>query len=147
MADEKKLERIYNVNLTKAYEYTRTRRALRTVKLLRAFLARNFRVELEDVKLSEPLNSYIWRDSIQKPPRHIKVKGVKENGIVHAFMHDEEATTAAKVANKKKKDDAKKVNASKIDAKTKAAQTPNAKKEKKLPVAKVQSSKKEEKKK
>jgi len=108
MADEKKLERIYNVNLTKAYEYTRTRRTLRTVKLLREFLARNFRVETDKVKLSEPLNTYLWRDSIEKPPRHVKVRGVKENGEVKAYLHDEQEIKAAKEQKKKKKDDAKK---------------------------------------
>lgn len=108
MAEEKKLERIYNVNLTKAYEHTRTKRAIRTVKILRDFLARHFKALAKNVKLSEALNSYVWRDSMQKPPRHVKVRGVKDGDTVKAYLHDEEQTKAKKEQKTKKKDDAKK---------------------------------------
>jgi large subunit ribosomal protein L31e len=106
MADEKKLERVYTINLSKAYSYLRTKRAMRAVKILRAYLARHFKVELEGVKLSEALNSYIWRDSIQRPPRRVKVKGVREGGTLHAYLHGEEEANSAKAQKKAAKKDA-----------------------------------------
>ena len=82
---ENKVERIYTVNLSKAYDYVRTKRAGRAVKILRDYLARHFKVAGADVSLSEGVNSRVWRDSIQKPPRKLKVRAVKEEGVVKVF--------------------------------------------------------------
>ena len=54
------LERIYTVNLSEAYNYIRTKRARRAVKLLRAFAARHMKAELENVKISNGTNSAIF---------------------------------------------------------------------------------------
>jgi len=136
MADEKKkLERIYTVNLSGAYDYIRTKRARRAVKMLREYLARHFKVVVENVKLSETVNSYVWRDSMQKPPRRVKVRGVKEDDIVHIYMHDEEQTKKVKADKKKQKDDSKKANldkkAKKQSAKKEEKKEPSVKTEKK----------------
>ncbi len=102
--DSKKLERIYTVNLSKAYEYLRTRRTERAVVLLRAFLARHFKVRPEAVSISEGVNSTLWRDSIQKPPRRIKIRGVLEDGTLKAWLiGEEEALAKKKSADEKAK--------------------------------------------
>ncbi len=96
--DSKKLERIYTVNLSKAYEYLHTRRTERAVVLLRAFLARHFKVRKEVVSISEGINSLLWRDSIQKPPRRIKIRGVLEDAKLKAWLIGEEESLAKKKA-------------------------------------------------
>ncbi len=94
MADEKvvskKLERIYTVPFGKAYDYIRTRRTMRAVKLLRAFLSRHFKVNEEAVRISAGVNDALWRDGIQKPPRKLKVRGVLDEGKLTAWLIGEE---------------------------------------------------------
>lgn len=102
--DNKKIERIYTVNLGAAYEYLRTKRAIRAVKILREYLARHFKADIKEVKLSELLNAYIWRDSMQKPPRRVKVRGIKDGQRVNVYLHDEEEIKKVKAENKKQKD-------------------------------------------
>ena len=137
MDNDKKIERIYTVNLSDAYEYTRTKRAIRTVKILREFIARHMKVEPQEVKISSTVNSYLWRDSIQRPPRKVKVKVVKDAQQVTVSMHDEEKTTAIKeqkkkIKEEKKKKTTKKQDAPKIEQKT-AQKKPQTEKQKDKP--------------
>jgi large subunit ribosomal protein L31e len=88
MAD--KLERIYTVPLGKAYEGVRTKRARRAVTILRQFLVRHMKPKDKDsVSISTALNDIIWRRSMQHPPRRVKIRTVKEDGKVNAYLVDE----------------------------------------------------------
>jgi len=104
MAD--KLERIYTVPLGEAYEAIRNKRAGKAVKILREFAGRHMKAEEEDVALSMALNEFIWKRSIQKPPRKVKVRLIKENGKVKAYLADEKIEEPKK--EDKKKAEAKK---------------------------------------
>ncbi len=86
MAD---LERVYTVPLGKVYNYPRTRRAIKAAKMVRSFIARHFKTDVENVRLSNMVNAYIWKRGIQKPPRRIKVKAKKFNEKVFVFVMDE----------------------------------------------------------
>lgn len=88
MADEI-LERIYTVPLGDAYEYTRTKRTPRAVKMLRQFISKHMKAELDAVSLSNLLNSHLWERSIQKPPRKVKVRAVKAEEKVKVYLPDE----------------------------------------------------------
>ncbi len=143
MADASKLERIYTVPLSKAYDYIRTRRTERAVKLLREFIARHMKVALEGVRISEGVNMLLWRDSIQKPPRKIKVRVVREGEMARAWLPGEEEEM------KKKEDERKKVQeAKKKEAEKKEGAKPADKKEEKkeIDAKKDAEEKKEEKK-
>ncbi len=97
----KKLERIYTVPFGKAYEYLRTRRTRRAMKLLRAFLSRHFKVKDEAVRISQGVNDAMWRDGIQKPPRSLKIRGVFEDGRLTAWMIGEEEKVKKAMDEKK----------------------------------------------
>lgn len=99
MAD--KIERIYTVPLGKAYEYVRTKRTRRAVKLLRAFVSRHMKADEEDVSLSNALNGTLWKRSIQKPPRRVKIRVIKEDGRVKAYLADEKIEEPKKAEPKK----------------------------------------------
>ncbi len=86
-----KLERIYTVNLTGAYGFPRTKRAIKAVEILRAYIQRHMKAREGRVVLSNAANAFVWARSIQKPPRRIKVKAVKENGNVTVTLMDEKA--------------------------------------------------------
>ncbi|MEM4633615.1 MAG: 50S ribosomal protein L31e [Candidatus Anstonellaceae archaeon] len=101
------LERIYTIPLAEAYEYVRTKRAKRAVKLVRQFAIRHMKAE--DAKISEGVNQRIFRDGIQKPPRRIKVRIVKgEDGIAKVWMIGEEEKLKAEAEKKSKELEAKK---------------------------------------
>ena len=84
-----KIERLYTVPLNKAYEYTRTKRARRTVKILKAYLNQHTKAKDVNIRLSNMLNSFIWSRGIEKPPRKVKIKVIKEGEMVKAYLHDE----------------------------------------------------------
>ena len=67
----------------------RNKRVPRAVKILRAFIARHMKADGEKIALSEALNKHLWRSSIQKPPRRVKVRLIKEEGSRHAYLADE----------------------------------------------------------
>ncbi|MFH2105869.1 MAG: 50S ribosomal protein L31e [Candidatus Micrarchaeota archaeon] len=96
MAD---VEKVINVNLTKSYEYTRTRRTERTVKILRDFIGKS--TKADDVKLSNALNSSVWCRGIEKPPRKIKVRVIVRDGVASVYLPDEKIEKETKKAEKK----------------------------------------------
>jgi large subunit ribosomal protein L31e len=84
--DEKRLEREYTIPLRKSTNkspsYKKTNKAIRTIK---EFLARHMKVEdrnLDNVRINKYLNEMIWHRGIKHPPSKIKVKAIKEDGIV-----------------------------------------------------------------
>ena len=93
-----KLEKIYTVRISKAYNYPRITRARRAVNLLRKFIARHMKAA--EVSISNVLNAEIWRNGIEKPPRTGKIKAVKEGEIAKAYLFGEEEAAAARQKRK-----------------------------------------------
>jgi len=83
------LERIYTIPLGRAYDLTRVRRARTAVKMIRSFLARHMKAGEDDVRVSMGINELVWARGIQKPPRKVKIRAVKDAGKVSAFLMDE----------------------------------------------------------
>lgn len=127
-----KLERIYTVPLGDAYEVSRNKRVPRAVKLLRAFIARHMKADGEKITLSEALNKHLWRSSIQKPPRRVKVRFIKDEGFIRAYLADEKIEEPKKKEEKKEEKPAEK-----------AEKKPEAKKEEKKPEPKKEVKKEE----
>src|SRR5208282_4419450 len=70
-------ERTYTIPLHHVHVVTpRVRRAPRSVRDVRAFIARHMRAE--EVSISNEVNELLWARSINKPPRRIKVRAVKD---------------------------------------------------------------------
>jgi len=81
-----KLEREYTIPLRKSTNkvpsYKKANKAIRTIK---EFLAKHMKVadrDLNLVKIDKYLNETIWHQGIKHPPSKIKVKAIKEDGIV-----------------------------------------------------------------
>ena len=70
-------ERTYTIPLHHVHVVTpRMRRAPRSVRDVRAFIARH--MSAEEVSISNEVNELLWARSINKPPRRIKVRAVKD---------------------------------------------------------------------
>lgn len=117
------LERIYTIPLALAYDYVRTKRARRAIKLIRAFALRHMKAE--DAKISEGVNAAIFRNGMQKPPRRIKVRIAKaEDGVAKVWLIGEEEKI--KELLKKKEDAKKKTEEAKPKAEAKKEDKPAA---------------------
>ncbi|MFH0817486.1 MAG: 50S ribosomal protein L31e [Candidatus Micrarchaeota archaeon] len=129
MAEE--LERIYVVPLGAAYEKPRVKRANRTVKLLRSFIARHMKAGEESVSLSSAVNSAIWESGIKKPPRRLKVIANRnKEGKVNVYLSGEKEEQAkASEITEKRKEAKKKLAGEKKEA------TPKKEEKKQEPVA------------
>jgi len=70
-------EKTYTISLRHAWVVTpRGRRAPRAVRDVRDFVSRHMKAE--EVAISNEVNSAIWARSINKPPRKITVRAVKD---------------------------------------------------------------------
>ncbi len=83
-----KKEAIYTIPLYRVYWGRRSNRAARAIRLVRRFIARHFGVEEKDVIIHNNVNEYIWSRSIEKPPRRITVRAMKdqESGKVKVVL-------------------------------------------------------------
>ena len=103
------LERIYTIPLGDIYEIVRMKRGKRAITFIRDFALRHMKAA--DTRISEGVNSAILRDGIEKPPRRIKVRIVKdENSVAKVWLVGEE---------EKLKEDAEKAKKAEEEAKKK----------------------------
>jgi large subunit ribosomal protein L31e len=91
MAD---LERIYTIPLRSAYDAVRGKRSRKAIKIVRSFISRHMKAEMDEVSISEGVNKLIWKRGIQKPPRKIKVRAVKAGEGVSVLLVDEKVGEA-----------------------------------------------------
>ena len=86
MAEEKTLERTYNVPLRKEFlKVPKYKRAKKAVKALKQFLAKH--MKSDNVKIGKYLNDEIWKHGIKNPPHHVELNAVKDKeGLVTAEL-------------------------------------------------------------
>ncbi len=85
-AKPEKIEREYVIPFRKKVGVVpRYKRANKTIKTIKEFLARHMKVydrDLNKIKIDGFLNEQIWARGIKRPPHKIKVRAVKEGDIV-----------------------------------------------------------------
>lgn len=89
-------ERIYTIPLGKAWASPRKRRSPRAIRLIKSFVQRHMKVgtkteEEEEGEgrliISNEVNQLVWRRGIEKPPRKIRVRAVKDKeGNVTVYL-------------------------------------------------------------
>ena len=81
-------EKIFTIPLRDAYRKAHNKRVPYAARLVRAYLKSHMKAD--EVKIGQHLNAELWSRSISKPPRRIRVKAFKEDGIVKAELmgHD-----------------------------------------------------------
>jgi large subunit ribosomal protein L31e len=91
-------ERIYTIPLSRALIAPRKKRAPRAVRIVKSFIQKHMKIEektataeeeAEGGKLviSEEVNKKLWSRGIEKPPRNIRVRAVKDKeGIVTLYL-------------------------------------------------------------
>ena len=97
-ADEEVVEeRIYTIPFyPKLKLSTRYKRAPRAVRIMKDFIFRHMKAE--DIIIDPELNEYIWARGIQKPPRKVRVRAIKdEEGIVELYLVEKKVATEARI--------------------------------------------------
>ena len=83
------VERIYTIPLVKAWASPRHRRTVRAINLIKEFASRH--MKSSEIRIAPELNQMIWERGIEKPPRRIRVKMVKDkDGVVTVSPTEEE---------------------------------------------------------
>lgn len=95
----------YVISLQKVYDdKPRTRRANKAITVVYDFFKKHTRKEKKDIIISKEVNEYIWKRSIQKPPRKVSVSIKLSNDKVYVFLKDsKEFKEFGKVSEKKEK--------------------------------------------
>ncbi len=101
-------ERICTIPLGDAYRAPRTKRTPRAVKLLRQYVTKHMKARGMRVIMSNKLNELLWARSIQKPPRRVKVRLIKEEEAVRAYLSDEKIEESKAEEKKEEKEIPKK---------------------------------------
>ncbi len=88
-------ERFYTIPLRKAWIVPRKKRAPKAARIVKAFVLKHMKVRTEAEGEEEPeklvidntVNEKIWSKGIEKPPRKIKVRVVKDKeGVVSVLL-------------------------------------------------------------
>jgi len=87
-----RLEREYVIPLRQKWKnVARYKRTNRAVKAVKEFLVRHMGIrdrDLNKVRIDKLLNEHLWHRSIQNPLSKVKVKAVRENGIVKVELFE-----------------------------------------------------------
>jgi large subunit ribosomal protein L31e len=88
-------ERFYTIPLSKAWIVPRKKRAPKATRIVRSFVLKHMKVRTEAEGEEEPerlvidneVNEKLWSRGIEKPPRKIKVRVVKDNeGVITVLL-------------------------------------------------------------
>ena len=90
-------ERFYTIPLGKAWIYPRKKRAPKAMRIIKSFVKKHMKLrtevevegeeEAERLVISDEVNEKIWSRGIQKPPRKIRVRAVKDKeGVVTVHL-------------------------------------------------------------
>jgi len=91
-------ERIYTIPLRRAWISPRKKRAPRAVRIVKSFIQRHMKIEAEAkadeeeeekgrLVISNEVNEKLWSRGIEKPPRNIRVRAVKDKeGTVTLYL-------------------------------------------------------------
>ncbi|RLI04805.1 50S ribosomal protein L31e [Candidatus Bathyarchaeota archaeon] len=81
-------ERFYVIPLRKAWIVSRLKRTPKAMRVLKEFLKRHLKTE--DFRINGSLNRFIWSRGIEKPPRKVRVRVVKDKeGIFTVYPLEE----------------------------------------------------------
>jgi large subunit ribosomal protein L31e len=70
----------------------KNKRMNRSVREIKAFLARHMHTELSSIQISQQLNEFLWKGGLHNPPSRIKIKVStdKEGKVLASLMEEKE---------------------------------------------------------
>ena len=90
-------ERFFTIPLGKAWIAPLKKRTPRAIKIIRSFIERHMKLKTQEIieeegetrrlVISNEVNNRVWKRSIEKPPRRVRVRAVRyKNGAITVFL-------------------------------------------------------------
>lgn len=100
-------ERVYTINLGKAWLSPDNQRAKRAINMIKEFARHHMKTE--QIRIDQDLSQAVWKRGIRSPPRKIRVKMAKtdEGHVVVSTYEEEDKTKAVEEKVEEKSKDAK----------------------------------------
>lgn len=75
-------EKMFTINFRKVWITPRKKRAPRAIEVMKEYMKRHMKAE--NIIISNEINEQVWSKGIEKPPRKLKVRAVKdkENRVI-----------------------------------------------------------------
>ena len=91
MAEQNKAtEQIYTIPLRGVKNYPVWKRSNNAITLIREYLSKHMKIDVEKIKVSSELNEAVWEHGITKPPNKVRVKAVRtEDGVTAQVVGSE----------------------------------------------------------
>lgn len=92
MADEKEFkEVVYTIPLRDLLRTPRTKRAPKAVKLIREYVAKHRKTDIDNVWIDKEVNEMVWARGIEHPPNKVtlKVAWVEGEDLVEVLLPEE----------------------------------------------------------
>lgn len=85
--EEIEKEELYTIPFRDVKHVARHKRTNRAIKILKHYIKRHMKVNPIDIRIDPELNEELWKRGIEKPPRKIRVRAVKDTeGIVEVYL-------------------------------------------------------------
>jgi len=121
----KEIERNFTISLVKMRKETRPKRATKAVTEIRKFIARHLKVDVKNVKVSQLVNQFLWKNGREKIPGKIRVKALSDGKQASVYMENE------KIEKKKEKKEQEGKKEEKPEKQTEEQKNAEAEKERK----------------
>ena len=85
--EEIEKEELYTIPFRDVKHAPRHKRTVRAIKILKHYIERHMKVNPIDIRIDPELNEELWKRGIEKPPRKIRVRAVKDTeGICEVYL-------------------------------------------------------------
>jgi large subunit ribosomal protein L31e len=76
---------IFTIPLGDLWKESRWRRTPKALRILKSFILRHLKMEPESLRISQDLNKILWMRGIEKPPRRIRVRVMRDKEGVYTL--------------------------------------------------------------
>jgi large subunit ribosomal protein L31e len=70
-------ERVVTIPLRDVFAVPSYKRSKKAMSIIRQYLAKHFKVSIDEVKLDSSINEFVWARGQKHPPRKIRIRAAK----------------------------------------------------------------------
>ena len=91
MAEKEINEVEYTIPFRALLKTPRTKRAPKAIKLIREYVAKHQKADMENIWIDQEVNEFIWARGIEKPPNKItlRVAWIEDDDLIEVLLPEE----------------------------------------------------------